>query len=588
MALQTPDKPRLHAGPPPAGRDVAVRSPNRAVPAEHQTTPPLTAVDVLWLLVAILVSLALRVPFFNVPMIHDEGGYAYAARGWFEGTGRLYDDLWISRPQGIFLIYGAVFELLGEGVWAFRFAAWIFVALTVVATWLIGRRWSTPAVANLAAVVVAIVSSLPNLEGFTANAEIFMGLPAAFAAFWLLRQQQMGWSMWQLGGVGVLIGLATLLKPAGITTLFVAIAFLLLIAEGTLRERLRLCAAVGIGIIAVAIPTLIHGWFLGWQDFLYATITYRLTMQSSATVGIAQHIQALASLAAKISALLGLVGVVLALRYRSQLRQPRHWRTIPSQLRTFSAHAPASLFTYHPAPPFRLIRPDDAAGTLIRLWGLGALGGIALGGDWWSHYLIQGAPPFALWLAYNLNVLAHTLTRWWRPLLVIVATVLLLLPFSVLIGSRDGLTQRIYGHPGYPAQAAVARYLQEHAAPDRTLYVAFDQAAIYYLADRKPAYRHLYDQELQALPSAYADIIAIIRSPDRPQYIVSTLHPGPFPDDSRAFWREVGLYYDVETTIGGVPIYREKPAAALSTESSSWQRNPGDCSVTAARSAAAP
>ena len=47
---------------------------------------------------------------------------------------------------------------------------------------------------------------------------------------------------------------------------------------------------------AVAIPTLIHGWFLGWQDFLYATITYRLTMQSSATVGIAQHIQALASL----------------------------------------------------------------------------------------------------------------------------------------------------------------------------------------------------------------------------------------------------------------------------------------------------
>jgi 4-amino-4-deoxy-L-arabinose transferase-like glycosyltransferase len=567
MALQTPDKPRLYAGPPPEGGDDAPRSPNRIVPAEHQTTPPLTAVDVLWLLVAILVSLALRVPFFNVPMIHDEGGYAYAARGWFEGTGRLYDDLWISRPQGIFLLYGAVFELLGEGVWAFRFAAWVFVALTVAAVWLMGRRWSTPAVANTAAVLVAIVSSLPNLEGFTANAEIFMGLPAAFAAFWLLRQQQEGWSTWQLGGVGALIGLATLLKPSGITMLFVAVAFLLLVAEGTLSDRLRLCAAVVGGIVAVAIPTLIHGYTLGWHDFLYATITYRLTMQSSATVGIGHHVHAIASLAGKIAPLLVLAGVVLALRYRSQLRQPRYWRTIPAQVWSFSAHAPASLFTYHPVPPFRLIRPDDAAGTLIRLWGLGALAGIALGGDWWSHYLIQVAPPFALWLAYNLSVLSHTLTRWWRPVLVVATTVLLLLPFNVLIGSRDGLTQRLYGHPGYPAQAAVAQYLQEHVDPDRTIYVAFDQAAIYYLADRKPAYRHLYDQELQALPSAYADIIAIIRSPNRPQYIVSTLHPGPFPDDSRAFWREVGMYYDVETTIGGVPIYREKPASELPVES---------------------
>ena len=44
------------------------------------------------------------------------------------------------------------------------------------------------------------------------------------------------------------------------------------------------------------------------------------------------------------------------------------------------------------------------------------------------------------------------------------------------------------------------------------------------------------------------------------QFVVSTLHPGPFPDDSRAFWREVGQYYEIETTIGGVPIYRAKDA----------------------------
>jgi 4-amino-4-deoxy-L-arabinose transferase-like glycosyltransferase len=532
----------------------------------RRTPHPLAVPDVLWLLVAVLVSLALRVPFFNIPMIADEGGYAYAARGWFEGTGRLYDDLWISRPQGIFLLYGAVFNMLGEGTWAFRFAAWIFVAFTVLAVWLFARRWSTPKVANLAAILVGVTSSLPNLEGFTANAEIFLGLPAAFAAFWLLRQHQTGWSRWQLRGVGVLIGIATLLKPSGIVMAFVALAFIIVIVDRPLRERLRLCAAVGTGIVAVGIPTLIHGWYLGWDDFIYATMTYRLTHQSSATVGLVHHIQAVSSLIWTCLALVLLIALVLVMRYRVQIRHAGHWRVITEGVRQVSTNASKGLVTSHPAPPFHLTRPDDAAGMLLRLWTLGALAGIAIGGDWWSHYLIQIAPPFSLWLAYNLVCISNALVRWQRGLFVIAATVLLLFPFGVLAEGRDGMAHRLYSHPGYPAQANVARYLQEHTDPDRTIYVAFDQAAIYYLADRKPAYRHLYDQELQALSTSYADIIAIIRSPDRPQYIVSTLHPGPFPDDSRAFWREVGLYYDVETTVEGVPIYREKPASAMPQE----------------------
>jgi 4-amino-4-deoxy-L-arabinose transferase-like glycosyltransferase len=515
--------------------------------------------------VAVLVSLALRVPFFNIPMIADEGGYAYAARGWFEGTGDLYDDLWISRPQGIFLLYGGVFKLFGEGTWAFRFAAWIFVALTVLAVWFLARRWSTPRVANVSAILVGVSSSLPNLEGYTANAEIFMGLPAAFAVFWLLRQHQTGWSLWQLRGVGALIGIATLLKPSGIVMSFVAVAFVLILVERPLRECLRLCAAIGTGIAAVGIPTLIHGWYLGWGDFIYATVMYRLTHQSSATVGIAHHFQALTDLLTSGIALatIAMILLVVVMRYRIQLQHAGHWEALRMGFRQLSASVSQGLVSYHPVPPFHLTRPDDAAGLLIRLWAAGAMIGIAIGGDWWSHYLIQIVPPFSLWIAYNLASISDALVRWKRWLFVGVVTVLLLFPFTVLLEGREGMVQRLYTHPGYPAQAEVARYLQEHADPERTIYVAFDQAAIYYLADRKPAYRHLYDQELTALSSSYADIIAIIRSPDRPQYIVSTLHPGPYPDDSRAFWREVGLYYDIEATIDGVPIYREKPEVAM-------------------------
>jgi hypothetical protein len=192
--------------------------------------------------------------------------------------------------------------------------------------------------------------------------------------------------------------------------------------------------------------------------------------------------------------------------------------------------------------------------------------GLAMGGDWWSHYMIQIVPPLSLWIAWNVDGIVHALSHWRRGLIATMMAVLTLLPYGVIVDGTEGMLTELYGHPGYPAQDKVAQYIRENSDPDDTIYVAFDQAAIYYLSDRKPAYRHLYDQELRALPDSYADIIQIISGPDRPLYIVSTLHPGPFPDDSRAFWREVGRYYDLETTIDGVPIYRAKDAADPAAE----------------------
>lgn len=509
--------------------------------------PALTPVDFLWLLVALLLGLALRIPFFNIPMIHDEGGYAYATKGWIDGTGHLYDDLWISRPQGIFVLYAAVFETLGDSVWALRFTAWLFAAGTVVAIWLLARRWTTPRTANISAITSSVVLALPTIEGFTANAEVFMGLPLAFAAFWLVRQAQLRWSSAQLVAVGVLIGIGTLLKPSGIAMFFTAIPYIMAIGEGSRRNRLRLCGWLTGGIALVGIAALVHGWFLGWSDFIYATVTYRLTLQSSASVSVLHHADRFGSMVWTTMALGSLIAVILVFRL-----------IVPSGIRRVPLRERPRLLP--DLGRYRTLTPRQQAGLMIRLWAIGAVIGIAMGGDWWTHYLIQIAPPLALWLAQSIERIATALARWRRWLFLAITCILLLLPYAIIVDGPAGMLQQLYGHPGYPAQAKVAKYVQEHTDPNDTIYVAFDQAAIYYLADRKPAYRHLYDQELRALPNSYANIIAIIRSDDRPVYIVSTLHPGPFPDDSRAFWREVGQYYDIETTIDGVPIYRAKDA----------------------------
>jgi hypothetical protein len=194
---------------------------------------------------------------------------------------------------------------------------------------------------------------------------------------------------------------------------------------------------------------------------------------------------------------------------------------------------------------------------------LGSLFGAAIGGDWWAHYLIQVVAPLSIWMGWTITIIWPGIPRMARGTLSTAIIILLFFPFWVLVyGSPAEMARGMFSHPGYPAQEAVARFIRDNSEPGTTIYVAFDQASVYYLADRPPAFRHLYDQELRGIPSSYAEIIAIIRSPERPQFIISTRQPGPFADDSRAFWQEVGQYYDVVATIDGVPIYQDKETIA--------------------------
>ncbi|MEJ7902384.1 MAG: hypothetical protein WKF63_11095, partial [Thermomicrobiales bacterium] len=187
----------------------------------------------------------------------------------------------------------------------------------------------------------------------------------------------------------------------------------------------------------------------------------------------------------------------------------------------------------------------------------------SIGGDWWSHYLIQVIAPLSIWIGWTIVLIWPTIANPARVVLAAATVGLLVAPFWVLVhGSPANMTEAMFSHPGYPAQNQVAAYLREHTEPGTTIYVAFDQASLYYLADRPPAYRHLFDQELRGIPSSYSDLISIIQSDDRPEYIVSTRQPGPFADDSRAFWQEVGQHYDWVDTIEGVPIYQAKGSSS--------------------------
>lgn len=515
----------------------------------RRTSSPAWLSVLPWFGLAVILSFLVRLPFFNVGMISDEGGYAYVAQRWFDGRGALYDDIWVSRPQGIFIAYAAIMETLGGSTAAFRIGAWLFVVAAIPAVYAFARVYAGRNAALLAMSIFAIISASPVIEGFTANAEVFMATPCAIVAWLLLRAHCRRWPPATLILIGLLCSLATLLKPAGVVMIPVALMFTILAGTGGWRDSAKRCGLILAGVVIGALPAIIHGWLLGWHDFFYASVTYRVEYQSSLTVSSRRHIASIWGLLKQISHLAIALGLFWVLRRRlDEARLTLLPVSGGSQL------AESGLF----ARARHLTRRQPAS-VLLGLWVVGAIGGMGLGGDWWYHYLIQLAAPFSIWLAAQLLDVGQQLRGLARWLFVTAVCLVILYPFGVAArGDAVSITEGLYPTQGYEAQDDIAAYLRNNGTPGAPMLVAFNQAALYYLADRPAAYRYMYQQELKAIPEAEADLIAIVTGPDRPEYIVDTGEMPPFADGGAAFWRAVHEHYRLEAVVNGYRIYRAR------------------------------
>jgi 4-amino-4-deoxy-L-arabinose transferase-like glycosyltransferase len=500
-----------------------------------------------WFGLAVVLSLLLRLPFLNVGMISDEGGYAYVAQRWLDGRGTLYDDIWVSRPQGIFVVYTAIMETIGGSVAAIRFGAWLFVVATMPAVYAFARAYAGRQAALIAMILFGVVSASPAIEGFTANAEVFMAMPCAVAAWLLLRARRRRWPAWNLVLIGVLCSVATLLKPAGIVMIPVALLFTWLAGPGGWRTAVKHASLIMAGVVIGVLPALIHGWIVGWDNFVFASVTYRIEFQSSATVTFRRHIASIWGLFKQVAHIAIGIGLLWILRQRLATQRPV----------LLAVSGGSQLADHGLIERARLMTRRQPATVLLGLWTVASIGGISMGGDWWYHYLIQMAAPFSIWLAPQLLDVGQRLRGFARWVFVIAVCGVMLYPFGVAArGDANDITAAIYPDQGYERQGDVGEYLRTNGTPGAPMLVAFDQAAIYYLADRPAAYRYMYEQELSAIPDAESDLVTIVSGPDRPEYVVDTGEPAPFPDGGAAFWVAVHHHYHIEAVINGYKIYR--------------------------------
>jgi 4-amino-4-deoxy-L-arabinose transferase-like glycosyltransferase len=459
---------------------------------------------------AAMAGLLLRLRFLHVPINTDEGGYAAIARLWAPGF-RLYGDVaWVDRPQALLVLFRITGAFGGDvpiRVLAMT-AATLTAAAVAAAAWaLAGRR-----AAVVAAVLVAVLSPAPHLEGFTANGEILAesisAVAVALAAWWLRRREP-----WLLGLAGLVAAIAPLVKQSAIDGALVLVVVVLVRSE----RRVRDLAVVVAGATLPVAATLVHAAITGLGDWWYAVLGYRSTTESAVS---------------------GDVGARLRL-----LRD-----SVPPALQDLT-------------PLLVLLVPGLVAARRARIalipavWLAAGVAGFLGGGLYHPHYWVQLIAPLALVAAIGLDALAA------RPRVAVVlvtASLAVVIAFSAEVytaPSAIAVSRLTSGDSRLETTPAVGRALAALTRPGERVYVIWANAAAYWYADRPPAFRYLWYLNVARIPGARDDVVARLTGPDPPVAVAVYQDPNDL-DPTGSVARTLARRYTLVQRIGGIPVYR--------------------------------
>ncbi|MBI5956920.1 MAG: glycosyltransferase family 39 protein [Chloroflexi bacterium] len=544
-----------------------------------------------WLSLLILVTILANLPLLYQPFGRDQGIFAYIGDGLNHGLVP-YRDAWDHKPPGIYFVYALAFSLFGREMTSLRLLETIYMAVTALALYLLGRRWRGEAV-GLAAAFLYVLGSAWLFEWWDrAQAEIYMALPSVLAVYFFLAAwpwkragpAQRGWAATPLllALAGFASGVLVYFKPTGITVLgclFLATPFF---ASKEWRRALwqavwpASALALGFGLSFVPL-----GAYFAWNgalgDLVQSVIEFN--MYHARTGGNP-------TVAGTISGTLDFLGNMNVLA--------------PLAMASTAAMALGSKGGLAPLTPLE----RDRASWLLVAWLFFSAVGIWLQGKFFSYHWSPVLPPLALLAADGLRRIRADVAMSvgpspasesrGRPLLLgtygliaLAYLVFLVQEERVKLG-RDlpyllGQTSQreylanfghnILGRDVYSFLAAqdTARYLRQHTTSEDYVLVWGFQALVNFLADRRSPTRFIFNYPLTFdQPESEFRIVARRRflkdlADKRPAYIVLVTNDvNPIqPVDSHTlvegfpeFKRLIQKQYRLEKDIADFHLYR--------------------------------
>jgi len=433
----------------------------------------------------------------------------------------------VDRPQGLLLVY----RLVAATAWNPTVRLIAIVAATVaalgvgVAAWaLIGRR-----AAVIAAVLFAVLSPAPHLEGFTANGELlataFTTCAVAAAAVWWSRGRQ---DRRLVFIAGVLAAIGPLMKQSAVDGLLAVFALVLVSglfgqpgARWQLRRLLGDLVAFGLGALLPLGLAVLHATTIGLGDWWFTMVGHRAQTDSLIHGQFAERVELF------------------------KLSLGPFWRDLGVLVPLFPAGLVVAGFAR------RL--------TLPLVWLLAAAAGFAVGGLYHTHYWIQLAAPLCLLAAFTLDWVAARVPALALGLgaLALAVPVAYALPIygastnakASLLSSKD---RRLIG------SAVVGDYVQTISKPDDEMAVLWTDAALYWEADRAPAFRYMWLAPLTEIHGGLAAARASITGPHPPAIVVVVTNVAQYDDGSVG--RALATRYDLLRSMDNMIVYRLRGA----------------------------
>ncbi len=460
-------------------------------------------------LTAVTLAVALRLPFLSVPLAPDEGGYLLVASHWHDEGPFSYGRLFVDRPPLLLLVFRLA-DWWGGAV-ALRLIGCFLVATMVAAAawagWMIGGRrgvrWS--------AFTTAALMSTPLLGTHEIDGELLAAPWVMLSCALLLGAVRLNAPRRQIYSLALAAGmsgaLAVLVKQNFVDGLvFAAVVLVTMRRSGgssTARTISLLGAVAGGAVIplgAAAVWAATSGSGLGGLG--YAVYGFRsdalrvvLSQSLAAPIRRAQDLGVLAVLSGIL-----LVAVAFALS------------------RTWAGKEPVAL----------------GIGVMFAT----AAVSVALGGSYWSHYLLQLVPAAALGTA--------RMSRGAPPSLKAPRVAVSIVLLSSLASSGTALAS-----PQASSEDAltttVAGWLSRAARPHDSLLITYGHATTYYESGLPPSYPFVWTLPMRTLDPGLALLRHQVTEPDGPVWLLewssldswSLAPPGSLPAVADAHYRQV-------------------------------------------------
>ena len=410
------------------------------------------------LILIILFSILIRIPYLNCPIHPDEGAYAYQAYFWLKGI-NFYKSRFCNTLPGLPLIYAFIFKIIGTRVDTLRLFLSIWNAISVLFVYLITLRLLDEKKALASAFIFAYLSWLPTLKG-TMQKEVYMLLPYLISLYLYLLYQ--GKNRIYLLFSGIFLAITITIRQTATPLLFHFLLFIYIQSKRKGKDSLILL----IGVFSPLILVMLYGYTtLDGMNFLYQIGGYRLTA-ASIFVG------------------------------------PWWWHLLRF---LYSSAVTGIIFLIFAALlgwPY-LDREKNFNKLFIISFFLFSLFGGVMGGRWFFHYYLQITPALSIWLSWCKQ----------KRVIKIIFFILLSIPFIFYIFAVCYTDDFYLSHErNYEITKQVSRYIRTHCNQNQEIYAfLYHNPGLYFLARRKSPIPYLFRSKVLFSPKVLQEVKRAIK-----------------------------------------------------------------------------